>query len=106
MNRKVTELVGKLDTRKCTNNTQKVLVRLLRADGDWVSRRAIQVPSASSRVRDLRTEEFGKFEVECATARELGREGDGRRTYYRLAPTSVTPERVERVLRGVVTTSK
>lgn len=106
MNRKVSQMVERVDTRRCTNNTQKVLVRLLRADGEWVSRKAMQVPSASSRVRDLRTEEFGNFDVECATARELGREGDGRRTYYRLVPTTVTPERVERVLRGVVTTSK
>lgn len=94
------DLARSVDTRQLRNNTQRVLRTLLAADGQWVSRSSLRVPSASSRVRDLRTSEFGSMRVECATARELGRKGDSRRTFYRLVNPSL--QKAEQVLKGVV----
>lgn len=98
LNKRVQRLVDGVDSRSLRNNTQRVLVQMLRQDSEWVSRSSIRVPSATARLRDLRKEEFGGFTVECATASELERAGDSRRTFYRLDPRSVTVERVERVL--------
>lgn len=107
--RDVMKVVSKIDRRKLTNNTQKVLWDLLHATTEWVSSSSIKVPSATSRLRDLRKPEFGGFEVECASSSVLERKkhkriSNYRQTYYRLVPDSVTLNRVNQVFKGVVAT--
>lgn len=101
------KVVSKINRRSLVNNTQKVLLAMLTADTEWVSRRALdaRVPSATSRLRDLRTEEFGGWKIEVKTAPELNRRGDSHTTFYRLVPTSITRERLTRVFEGVVLSS-
>jgi hypothetical protein len=84
------------------SNTQKVLVNLLRRQEseEWVSRSSLRVPNVTSRLRDLRKSIHGSFDVEVRTAASLNRKGDAYTTFYRLAPTSVTTERVAFALRA------
>ena len=99
MKREVRNLLDKIN-RRSLNNTQKVLLRLLNADGEWVSRTTIRVPSVGSRIRDLRKVEFGAFSVRCATASELQRRpASGKATFYALDPRSVTGTRVRQAFR-------
>ncbi len=102
----VKQLVEGVEGRDLRNNTQRVLVSLVRRQGQWVSRQELnaRVPSATSRIRDLRTREFGAFRVECKTAVELGKRGGRTQTFYRLA--SASTEKVERVLRKGVVVSR
>ena len=81
--------------RKLTNNTQKVGYRLLSANGEWLPRsRLTDIPSGTSRARDLRKEEFGGFQVECKSSEALKR--PGRKTfYYRINPSKVTKEQID-----------
>lgn len=96
----VKRMVKRVDRREL-NNTQRVLVSLLTANG-WVARTSLRVPNVSARLRDLRKDEFGGFEVECATPEQLGRENRSevtrKQTYYRLNPSSVNMERVRACL--------
>lgn len=87
--------------RKVTNNTQRVGLRLLVANGEWVPRsRLNRVPSATSRVRDLRKSTFGSFRVECKNSDELNR--SGKRTYfYRINPNSVTRKQIQTLFPAV-----
>lgn len=98
MRREVRNLLDKIN-RRSLNNTQRVLLRLLNADGEWVSRTAIRIPSVGSRIRDLRKAEFGAFSVRCATASELQRRAGGKATFYALDPRSVTGTRVRQAFR-------
>lgn len=93
--------LSQVDRRKFTNNNQKVLYRLLRADGKWVSGSELKrlAPSAGSRIRDLRKTQFGSFSVECLNATELGKRGDGNKFFYRIAPRTVQRKQVEAVFR-------
>ena len=107
-NKRVKEVVSRVDRRQLRNNTQKVLLSLLNPtskDG-WVARTALRVPSASARVRDLRKAEFGGFQVECISASELGRRTastvTSKQTFYRLVPNTVTVSAVQRALKGVI----
>lgn len=104
----VAQVVKSIDRRKLRNNTQRALLSLLNAEGEWVARTSIRVPSVSARLRDLRKPEFGGFDVECVSASELNPGSVSRRnryqTFYRLNPRSVTVERLERIFEGVVTT--
>jgi hypothetical protein len=103
---RIERTVNRVNRRKLHNNTQRVLLSLLTANGGWVSRTALRVPSAASRIRDLRTEEFGGFEIECASATELERQVRTARTknqtYYRLKPNSVRVGRLLKVFEGAI----
>jgi hypothetical protein len=78
------------------NNTQRVALRLLNADGQWVPRsRLAKVPSATSRVRDLRKVEFGSFTVECRSSDDLNRRVNKRTYYYRIDPNKVTKQQID-----------
>lgn len=101
LSKTVKELVSKVDSRKLRSNTQRVLVALLKADGQWVSRGSVRVRNATSRMRELRQEKFGGFDLQVAHASELGRSGTNT-TYYRLAPSTVTVDKVKKVLKDVI----
>lgn len=80
------------------SNVQRVAYRLLTANGQWVSSRQLaRIPSATARVRDLRKQSYGAFQVECASAADLKRNVKGKVFYYRIVPSSVTPQNVSRV---------
>lgn len=105
----VKEIVARVDRRKLTNNTQRVLHSLLTAKNEWVARSMVRVNSAPARIRDLRKAEFGGFDIECATAKQLGkrtRQKSGRQTFYRIVPSSITPNKVNQVFEGVVAATK
>lgn len=108
MQGKVKKMLAKINRSKLMNNTQRVLFDMLMSKTEWVSRKQLRVPSASSRVRDLRTKDFGSFQVECATAKQLKRNSrklsGNRPTFYRLDPKSITPKRVAKVFEGVIAT--
>lgn len=102
------QFLNRVNTRNFTNNTQRVLHRLLVANGEWVSgnelSRVVRVSTGSNvndsttaRVRDLRKSQFGNFDVECASAVELNRSGV-RRFFYRVNPKLVTARQVTSVL--------
>ncbi len=99
----VESFVNQVNRSKLKNNTQKVLLTLLQAKGEWVARTALKIPSAPSRIRDLRTEEFGKFKIECASASDLGRQIKSTKTknptYYRLITNSVTLNKISKVFK-------
>lgn len=104
ISKRAQQMVSSIDSRKLRNNTQRVCVALLRAEGDWVPRTEVRVANATSRIRELRRPEYGAFDVQVATATELGRPGGVRRTYYRINPRTITADRVATVLRGAVST--
>ena len=93
--------IKSINRRKLTNNTQKVALRLLSAEGSWVSRKVLErtISSASARVRDLRKEQFGGFNVECASASTLKRRGDKGAFYYRINPTSVNKSQISKIFK-------
>lgn len=99
--KKVNRIVNKASSLRATNNTQKVLLKLLRANGEWVSRSQLASvsPSASARVRDLRKAEYGAFSVECASARELNRPAPRGTFYYRVNPRKVTQSQLAVAMR-------
>lgn len=101
MRAEISTVLSRVNRRNLTNNSQRALYRLLSADGEWVPRTQIRVPSVGSRVRDLRTPKFGQFQVECATSTDLKRRvRDGRvLTYYRIKPATVTQDQVTRAFR-------
>jgi hypothetical protein len=78
-----------------TNNTQRVGMRLLTAEGEWLPRSSLsRVPSATARIRDLRKEEFGGFQVECKSSDDLARKTSKRTFYYRINPNKVTKKQL------------
>jgi hypothetical protein len=81
---------------KTSNNTQRVGLRLLKANGEWIPRGSLRkrIPSALSRVRDLRKPQYGGFDVECADSFELGRKTSKKTFYYRINPNNVTKNQV------------
>ena len=82
--------------KKITNNTQRVGIRLLTADGEWIPRsRLSRIPSATARVRDLRKDEFGGFQVECKSSDDLARKTSRRTFYYRINPNKVTRKQIQ-----------
>lgn len=89
----------KVNRRTFTNNNQKVLFKLLNADGKWVSSADLNrlVSSAGSRVRDLRKEQFGSFQVDCADAPSIGKKGNGNSFFYRIRPRTVNRRQVSTV---------
>ncbi len=104
---RIQDIVSRVDTSRLRNNTQRVLLQMLSKGDEWIERTALKVPSAASRIRDLRMERFGGFTVECQTARQLGRNvKDGARRFYRLAPSTITLKRLNRIFEGVINTAK
>ena len=104
----VLQFVKRVDRRKC-NNRQKVLLSLLLRDEMWIPRTTIRIPNVGSRLRDLRKDEFGRFGIECATARNLFGTGNYRPsevtpqpTYYRIRPETITLDALKRALKGVM----
>ncbi|MCK9567829.1 hypothetical protein M0R72_02615 [Candidatus Pacearchaeota archaeon] len=82
--------------KKITNNTQRVGIRLLSADGEWLPRSSLsRIPSATARVRDLRKDEFGSFKVECKSSTDLSRKTSKRTFYYRINPNKVTQKQIQ-----------
>lgn len=82
--------------KKITNNTQRVGIRLLSADGEWLPRSSLtRIPSATARVRDLRKDEFGGFQVECKSSASLARKTSKRTFYYRINPNKVTQKQIQ-----------
>lgn len=88
-----------VNRRAFTNNTQRALFKLLSANGAWVSRGELNrsVRSASSRVRDLRKAQFGRFTVQCESATTLKRGGDISTFYYRINPRTVNRKQLDAV---------
>lgn len=98
MRKYISKFVRRLNPRSFSNNRQKALYRLLTAKGDgWVRLNDFRVPSAGSRIRDLRKNDFGAFDVRCRSAADLGREGGTHTFYYRLAQRNLTLEKIRNV---------
>lgn len=102
----VKQMLTKINRSKLRNNTQRVLLALLQNENEWVSRVSLRIPSATSRIRDLRMEEFGGFQVDCATPKELNKKVRSRSTrqptFYRVNPRSVTTNRLAKIFEGVI----
>lgn len=101
MKQEVRNYINSLNRRDFTNNNQRVLYTLVRAldsgtDG-WVSTKSLRVSSAGSRVRSLRTDEFGGFKIDCDKASRLERRGEG--FYYRLGDRNLTLAKLRRLFR-------
>ena len=100
MKNSVQSYVSSLNRRNFTNNTQRVLYTLLQAASrgeGWVSMKSFRVPSAGSRIRDLRQESNGSFNVICKSASQLGKSGNQRSFYYRIAQKSLTVSQLRAV---------
>ncbi len=96
--RKITiqRTIQNIQKNKLTNNTQRVGLRLLTADGEWIPRsRITEVPSGTARARDLRKREFGGFQVECKSSEDLKRKTSKKTFYYRINPNKVTRKQIE-----------
>jgi hypothetical protein len=98
----VTGFVTKLNRRRFTNNTQRVLHTLLASRGEWIPRSTFRTPSAGSRLRDLRKDRFGGFNVKCRSAASLGLRGGRHSFYYQLPRNNVTISKLQKVFEGVV----
>lgn len=106
-NKKVIQKINKVNRRDLNSNTQKVFMRLVKADNDgWVARTSFGIPSVTARIRDLRKSQYGSFTVECASAEDINKSGRSKvtdnQTYYRIVPSSVTETGLNRILKGVI----
>ena len=101
MKKDVRDFVSSLNSRKFTNNTQRVLFALLGAlkesDDGWISLDKLRVNSAGARVRDLRKSQFGSFDVQCRSASRLDRRGTRHTFYYRLAQRNLSVSKLRKV---------
>ncbi len=95
MNKTIQTVLQEIQSNKFKNNTQRAGYRLLNANGEWLPRSQLRIPSATSRIRDLRKEEFGGFAVECRSAEQLSRKASRNTFYYRINPNKVTRKQVE-----------
>lgn len=88
----VTQKLKEINRQSLTSNTQKIAYKLLSAKGAWIKSSELgkYISSAQSRVRDLRTEQFGSFAVECATASDLHKKGGKTTFFYRINPVKVS----------------
>lgn len=98
---KIENIVKNIKRKTLTNNTQKVALKLLKANGKWIARNQLeQIPSAAARIRDLRKKQFGQFEVECKSANSLNRRNAQRGMfYYRIEPDSVTETKLKNIFK-------
>jgi hypothetical protein len=63
----------------------------------WIPRSQLgKIPSAMARVRDLRKEQFGSFQVECKSSDDLKKKTSKRTFYYRIA-NRVTKKQLEKL---------
>lgn len=97
----IKSVVGKVDRGALTNNTQRVALKLLGVEGQWVSRKVLGrvASSATARVRDLRKVQFGNFTVECRSAKDLKKRGSRNDFFYRINPRTVSQKQVKTVFR-------
>ncbi len=71
---------------------------MLAAAGEWVPRSQLtKVPSATARVRDLRKEQFGSFQVECKSSDELKKKTSKKTFYYRINASRITKKQLEKL---------
>lgn len=96
----VRQTVKGIKNKSCKNNTQRVCLALLKSRTKWIAKSNMSIPSVTARLRDLRKPQFGGFEVECIRAAKLNREGKD--TFYRLNPDSVTVDKLNKLFKGVV----
>jgi len=91
------QIIQTISTKSITNNTQRVGRLLLLANGEWQPRSTFthRVSSAMARIRDLRKDEYGNFQVECKSSDELNRKTSHKTFYYRIRPTTVKPTQVK-----------
>lgn len=90
--------IQNIQSRKLTNNTQRVGLRLLAAGGEWISRsRLVKIPSATARIRDLRKEQFGGFQVECKSSEDLKKRASKKTFYYRINTNKVTKKQLDKL---------
>lgn len=111
MHTEIKKIVKQINKRKLTNNTQRTLFALLTSKNEWVARTALRIPSVGARIRDLRKPQFGSFAVSCVSAKGLERRprksvSTNRQTFYRLDQNSVTVNKVVKVFKGVIATTK
>lgn len=103
MKTSIQNLINQID-RKNLTNAQKALIRLLKAEGDWVARTQIHLPSVGARLRDLRKEQYGSFDVRCSSASKLDRPRTSRSnksniiTYYRINLRTASVSKIKEVL--------
>ena len=102
MSRTLVTLMSKLNRRRFSNNTQRVLHTLITAKGEWIPRSAFRVASAGSRLRDLRKDGFGGFDIQCRSAASLGLAGGRHTFYYRLPLKDLSVNKLESIFEGVV----
>lgn len=96
MNTTVTQYIRSLNRRNFTKNVQRVLFNLLTSETNMVSRGSLRVPSATSRLRDLRKDQYGAFQITCLHSSELGRTGTPT-TFYRLNTNNITVNQLRAV---------
>ena len=98
---KMVEKILSVRRRQLRTNTQKVLYSLLKSPGKWVARVHFRVPSTGSRLRDLRTENFGNLPVKCAHARQLPTRRYSvvtkQPTFYKLELTDISLEILDEI---------
>ena len=88
-----------IDTDTFDNNVQRALFTLLNTQG-WVELSSVRVPSAARRLRELRTPQYGGFNVVAKSAVELGLPGTRRTFYYRITGLkSLTVRQLREVFR-------
>jgi hypothetical protein len=92
------QTIQNIHSRKLTNNTQRVGLRLLTAAGEWIPRSQLaRIPSATARVRDLRKEQFGSLQVECRSSDDLKKKTSKRTFYYRINASRVTKKQLDKL---------
>ena len=89
MRQSVRRYVERLNTRRFTNNVQRVLYTLLNKGGEWVDTGTFRVNSADSRLRDLRKNEYGRFNVVCRRQEDT--------TQYRIVVRDLTVAQLREV---------
>lgn len=89
----ISDYISNVNRRALSTYNQKALYSLVKnmRDGNgWVSSRNLKSSTGEVRVRELRKEKFGAFEVECVSASELGKSAKPGTFFYRIVPRSVT----------------
>ena len=93
---KIQNKIKNIQVRKLKNNTQKVGLRLLSSIDEWIPRSRLEkIPSATSRIRDLRKEKFGAFNIECKSSDDLNKKVSKRMFYYRVVANKITNKQLD-----------
>ena len=103
----IKSFINKVDKRKFHNNLQRVMFSLLKREGGWLARTTLKVPNVGARLRDLRKDKFGNFNVECKSAKQLKKvkrvhksKLTAHQTFYRLDLGSVSEDKLNRLFRN------